>query len=168
LPERCGNPAASMPETREEKTKVPAGNEVTVPDIGDFKDVPIIEIHVKPGDAIKTDDPLVTLESDKATMDVPAPGDGTVEEVLVTLGDRVSEGALIARLKPDGAAGAEAPVAPPPPVIAQQEPAPPRQPPTEPPAPGPPAEGTGFAGAHASEPSRVSRRRFGLSQAAMA
>ena len=66
--------------------------EVKVPDIGDFKDVPVIEIHVKPGDAIKADDPLVTLESDKATMDVPADRDGTVEAVLVKIGDRVSEG----------------------------------------------------------------------------
>lgn len=143
---------------------MPAGNEVTVPDIGDFKDVPIIEIHVKPGDAIKTDDPLVTLESDKATMDVPAPGDGTVEEVLVKLGDRVSEGAPLVRLKSDGAAGAEAPVVPPPPVIAQQEPAPPRQPPSEPPAltPGPSAEGNGFAGVHASPAVRRLARELGV------
>ena len=66
--------------------------EVKVPDIGDFKDVPVIEIHVKPGDSIKADDPLLTLESDKATMDVPADRDGTVEAVLVKIGDRVSEG----------------------------------------------------------------------------
>jgi pyruvate/2-oxoglutarate dehydrogenase complex dihydrolipoamide acyltransferase (E2) component len=67
--------------------------EVKVPDIGDFKDVPVIEIHVKPGDSIKADDPLVTLESDKATMDVPSDRDGTVEAVLVKIGDRVGEGA---------------------------------------------------------------------------
>jgi pyruvate/2-oxoglutarate dehydrogenase complex dihydrolipoamide acyltransferase (E2) component len=52
--------------------------EVKVPDIGDFKDVPIIEIHVKPGDTVKAEDPLVTLESDKATMDVPSPAAGVV------------------------------------------------------------------------------------------
>ena len=52
--------------------------EIKVPDIGDFKDVPIIEIHVKPGDAVNAEDPLLTLESDKATMDVPAPQAGTV------------------------------------------------------------------------------------------
>ena len=66
--------------------------EVKVPDIGDFKDVPVIEIHVKPGDTIKADDPLITLESDKATMDVPADRDGTVEAVLVKVGDKVGEG----------------------------------------------------------------------------
>ena len=98
---------------------MPAANEVTVPDIGDFKDVPIIEIHVKPGDTIRADDPLVTLESDKATIDVPAPGDGTIDEILVKLGDKVSEGSPIVRLKADGAAGADAPVVPPPQVIAQ-------------------------------------------------
>ena len=54
--------------------------EVKVPDIGDYKDVPIIEVHVKEGDTVKADDPLVSLESDKATMDVPAPAAGTVEE----------------------------------------------------------------------------------------
>ena len=73
--------------------------EVKVPDIGDFKDVPVIEIHVKPGDSIKADDPLVTLESDKATMDVPADRDGTVEAVLIKVGDRVSEGTAVVMLK---------------------------------------------------------------------
>ena len=72
--------------------EAPMAIEVKVPDIGDFKDVPVIEIHVKPGDSIKADDPLVTLESDKATMDVPADRDGTVEAVLIKVGDRVSEG----------------------------------------------------------------------------
>ncbi len=69
-----------------------AATEVKVPDIGDFKDVPIIEIHVKPGDAVNAEDPLVTLESDKATMDVPSPQSGMVEELLVKIGDRVAEG----------------------------------------------------------------------------
>ena len=81
-----------------------ATSEIQVPDIGDFKDVPIIEIHVNPGDAVKTDDPLITLESDKATMDVPAPRDGTVDQLLVKVGDKVSEGTAIVRLKGDGAA----------------------------------------------------------------
>ena len=82
--------------------RVAATNEIQVPDIGDFKDVPIIEIHVNPGDAVKTDDPLITLESDKATMDVPAPRDGTVDQLLVKVGDKVSEGTAILRLKGDG------------------------------------------------------------------
>ena len=63
--------------------------EVKVPDIGDFKDVPVIEVLVKPGDTIKAEDPLVTLESDKATMDVPSPIAGVVKEIKVKVGDKV-------------------------------------------------------------------------------
>ena len=69
--------------------------EVKVPDIGDFKDVPVIEVFVKPGDTVKPEDPLVTLESDKATMDVPSPAAGTVKDIKVRIGDKVSEGSLI-------------------------------------------------------------------------
>jgi len=105
--------------------------EVKVPDIGDFKDVPVIEIHVKVGDAIKADDPLVSLESDKATMDVPAPQDGTVEAILVKVGDKVAEGTPVLTLQ---AAAGDAPVTPPPSVIAQQEPAPAPKPTSAPPA----------------------------------
>lgn len=72
--------------------------DVKVPDIGDYKDVPIIEVHVKAGDAVRRDDPLITLESDKAAMEVPAPKDGEVAEVLVKVGDKVSEGSPIVRL----------------------------------------------------------------------
>jgi pyruvate dehydrogenase E2 component (dihydrolipoamide acetyltransferase) len=87
--------------------------DIKVPDIGDFKNVPIIEVHVKPGDKIKRDDPLVTLESDKAAMEVPAPGEGEVAEILVKVGDKVSEGSAIVRLaSADGApANAGAPAA---------------------------------------------------------
>jgi pyruvate dehydrogenase E2 component (dihydrolipoamide acetyltransferase) len=74
--------------------------EVTVPDIGDFSDVPVIEILVKPGDEVAADGPLVTLESDKATMDVPAPFAGTVTELRVEVGDEVSEGTVIALVEP--------------------------------------------------------------------
>ena len=77
--------------------------EVKVPDIGDFKDVPVIELFVKPGDAVKAEDSLVTLESDKATMDVPAPSAGTVKDLKVKLGDKVSEGSVILTLDADGA-----------------------------------------------------------------
>ena len=74
----------------------PAGvAEVRVPDIGDFKDVPVIEIFVKPGDSVKAEDPLIALESDKATMEVPAPLSGTVREIKVKTGDKVSEGSII-------------------------------------------------------------------------
>ena len=93
--------------------------EVKVPDIGDFKDVPVIEIHVKPGDTVKAEDSLMTLESDKATMDVPAPAAGIVKEVKVKLGDKVSEGSVIVLLEaaaavegaPAQAAAAPAPAA---------------------------------------------------------
>jgi len=73
--------------------------EIKVPDIGGFKDVPVIEIHVKPGDTVKAEDALLTLESDKATMDVPSPAAGTVKEVKVALGDKVAEGSLIVVLE---------------------------------------------------------------------
>ncbi|MDP2794460.1 MAG: dihydrolipoyllysine-residue acetyltransferase [Sulfurisoma sp.] len=73
--------------------------EVKVPDIGDFKDVPVIEVHVKPGDVIKAEDTLITLESDKATMDVPSPVAGTVREVKVKVGDKVAEGTLVLLLE---------------------------------------------------------------------
>ena len=69
--------------------------EVKVPDIGDFKDIPVIEIFVQVGDTVKTEDPLLSLESDKATMDVPAPLGGVVNELRVKLGDKVSEGSII-------------------------------------------------------------------------
>jgi len=72
--------------------------DVKVPNIGDFENVPIIEIQVKPGDEVNADDPLITLESDKASMDVPSPAKGKVAEVLVAIGDKVSEGSAILRL----------------------------------------------------------------------
>ncbi|MDP1605935.1 MAG: dihydrolipoyllysine-residue acetyltransferase [Rhodocyclaceae bacterium] len=75
--------------------------EVKVPDIGDFKDVPVIEIHVKPGDVVRAEDTLITLESDKATVDVPSPAAGTVREVRVKVGDKVGEGTLVLLLDAD-------------------------------------------------------------------
>jgi dihydrolipoamide dehydrogenase len=84
--------------------------EVRVPDIGDFTDVPVIEIHVSPGDEVAPEDPLVTLESDKATMDVPAPFAGTVKQLSVKIGDRVSEGSVLLTIEQDGA-GPTAPAA---------------------------------------------------------
>ncbi|MFL4992263.1 MAG: dihydrolipoyllysine-residue acetyltransferase [Microvirga sp.] len=98
--------------------------EVKIPDIGDFKDVPIIEVHVKEGDTVNADDPLISLESDKATMEVPAPAAGVVEKLLIKLGDKVSEGHPIVLLK-DGDSAA---VPEPPSLIEQQEPAPAPQP----------------------------------------
>ncbi len=79
-----------------------AALEVTVPDIGDFADIPVIEVHVAEGDHVGADDPLVTLESDKATMDIPAPYAGTVTHVHLALNDRVSAGSPLLTLLPDG------------------------------------------------------------------
>lgn len=73
--------------------------EVKVPNIGDFTDVPVIEVLVKAGDRVSAEDPLIALESDKATMEVPAPSDGTIAEVLIKVGDKVSEGTPIVRLE---------------------------------------------------------------------
>ena len=89
-----------------------AAIEVKVPDIGDFKDVPVIEILVRPGDAVQAEDPLVTLESDKATMDVPSPVAGTVTEVRLKVGDKVSEGTTVALVRVGAAAVAPAPATP--------------------------------------------------------
>ena len=86
--------------------------EVKVPDIGDFKDVPIVEVLVKPGDSIKPEDPLITLESDKATLEIPAPQAGTVRELRVKVGDKVSQGTLILTLDATGAAASAAPATP--------------------------------------------------------
>nr|WP_311394660.1 MULTISPECIES: dihydrolipoyl dehydrogenase [unclassified Caballeronia] len=83
--------------------------DVKVPDIGDFKDIPVIEVHVKPGDTVEKEQSLITLESDKATMDVPSPAAGTVKEVKLKVGDTVSEGTLVLTLEGGGAASASAP-----------------------------------------------------------
>ena len=81
--------------------------EVRVPDIGDFSDVPIIEVLVKAGDSVNKEDALITLESDKATMDVPSPHAGTVKELKVAIGDKVSEGTLILTMEVGGAAAGQ-------------------------------------------------------------
>jgi dihydrolipoamide dehydrogenase len=86
--------------------------EIKVPDIGDFKDVPVIEVHVKVGDVLKAEDALITVESDKATMDVPSPAAGTVREVKIKVGDKVAEGSVILLLE----AGAATEAKPMPPV----------------------------------------------------
>ena len=85
--------------------------EVKVPDIGDFSDVPVIDLFVKVDDPIKVDDAIATLESDKATMDVPCTVEGTVKEVLVQLGSRVSEGAVLIKVEAGAAAAAPSPQA---------------------------------------------------------
>ncbi|OAJ72035.1 dihydrolipoyllysine-residue acetyltransferase [Methylobacillus sp. MM3] len=85
-----------------------AMKEVLVPDIGNFDSVDVIEVHIKPGDTVNQDDSLITLESDKASMDIPAPFSGTVKEVKIKVGDKVAQGALIAMV--EASDGAAAPV----------------------------------------------------------
>ena len=78
---------------------------IKVPDIGDFKDVPVIEVYVKPGQTIAAEETLITLESDKAAMDVPAPSAGVIGEVKIKVGDRVSAGSVIATFAGAGCGG---------------------------------------------------------------
>src|SRR3954452_7589034 len=97
--------------------------DVLVPDIGDFKDIPVIEVLVKPGDEVAAEAPLITLESDKATMDVPSPSAGTVREVALKVGDKVSQGTLVLKLdatESRSAATPERPAAPEQPVAASR------------------------------------------------
>lgn len=84
--------------------------ELKVPDLGGFNDVPVIDVLVKPGDTVRKESPLVTLESEKASMDVPSPVDGTIEDVRVKAGDKVSQGSVVATLR---TAAAAAPPSPP-------------------------------------------------------
>jgi pyruvate dehydrogenase E2 component (dihydrolipoamide acetyltransferase) len=142
--------------------------EVKVPDIGDFTDIPIIEIFVKAGDTIAAEDPLVSLESDKATMDVPSPAAGTVKDLRVKLGDKVSEGSLILVLEA-ASAGAAAPApaaAAPPPKPATVAETPAVTPgPVAAPAPKPataPVDGEAFKAAHASPSVRKYARDLGV------
>jgi pyruvate dehydrogenase E2 component (dihydrolipoamide acetyltransferase) len=104
--------------------------EVKVPDIGDFKNVPIIEILVKPGDAVALEQSLVTLESDKATLDVPAPAAGVVGEIIAKVGDKVSVGTALLTLEEAGGAAPapRAPAAPAPAPSTPSAPAPPAAP----------------------------------------
>src|SRR3982750_240186 len=114
--------------------------EVKVPDIGDFKDVAVIELLVKPGDTVKPEQSLVTVESDKASMELPSSAGGVVKEMKVAIGDKVSEGSLLLMLE-----SADAGAGPPPPAPAPA----PRAPPAPAPAPAPapssaPASGADF------------------------
>lgn len=115
--------------------------EIKVPDIGDYKDVPVIELHVKAGDTVSAEDSLVTLESDKATMDVPSPKSGVVKEVKIKVGDAVSEGSLVLLLEEQGATAAPAPQAAPAPAPVAAALAPAAQAPVSAPAAQPAAGG---------------------------
>src|SRR4051812_12632828 len=147
--------------------------DVLVPDIGDFKNIPVIEVLVKPGDSVKVEDSLITLESDKATMEVPAPFAGVVKELKIKTGDKVSEGAAILSLE-ISETGAAPPTATP---AAPQKPAPAPVAPTQaavaapsaPPTPQPPVPAAptvineeGFSRAHASPSVRRFARELGV------
>jgi pyruvate dehydrogenase E2 component (dihydrolipoamide acetyltransferase) len=123
-----------------------ATTEIAVPDIGDYQDVPVIEVHVSPGDVVAEEDPLVTLESDKATMDVPATAAGKVQDVRVKVGDTVSEGTVVVVVGGDGAG----PLTTPPSLVDQQEPAPEATPGGPAPAPAPAAQAPSEAPAAAA------------------
>ncbi|MGE8507513.1 MAG: dihydrolipoyllysine-residue acetyltransferase [Paraburkholderia terricola] len=108
--------AAPAPAPAAAPAPAPAGGglqEVKVPDIGDYKDIPVIEVAVKVGDRVEKEQSLVTLESDKATMDVPSSAAGVVKEVKVKVGDTVSEGSVIVVVEAEGGAAAPAPAAKP-------------------------------------------------------
>ena len=113
-----------------------ATTEIAVPDIGDYQDVPVIEVHVATGDVVAEEDPLITLESDKATMDVPATAAGKVQDVRVKVGDTVSEGTVVVVVGGDGAG----PLTTPPSLVGQQEPEPEATPGRPAPAPAPAAQ----------------------------
>ncbi len=156
--------------------------EVRVPDIGAFENVPIIELHVKVGDQVNEEDPLVTLESDKATMDIPAPLAGQVVEIPVKIGDEVSTGSVILTI-----AAGDGAVTPPPTLVEQQEPdvagsaPPPARAPETAVTPRPDAraavpvqageqssQAADFAGVHASPSVRRTARELGVDLTAVA
>ncbi|MFQ5992384.1 MAG: dihydrolipoyllysine-residue acetyltransferase [Nitrospiraceae bacterium] len=149
--------------------------EVRVPDVGDFKDVNIIEVMVAPGDSVNAEDSLITLESDKATMEIPSPFGGVVKEMCCKVGDKVSEGSPILLLEVSDSAAAQAPLQAPSDVVTAAEPA---TPPSMPPPPPvttpslPPAvsassalaeiDEAAFAKAHASPSVRRFARELGV------
>ncbi len=173
---------ASMPTGETTVMAVPAGQKaktggahtLVVPDIGDFRDVDVIEVHISPGATVAVDDAVITLETDKAAMDVPAVVAGTIKDVLVRVGDKVSEGASIAIID---AVAVEAPAEPEAPAAPLREQAvasgdtsrasPPPEPPkpTAAPAQLPSIDEAGFARAHASPSVRKLARELGVNLA---
>ncbi len=170
------SPAPSAPAQRKtEAPTTPAGAaqsiEVKVPDIGDFKDVPVIEVLVKAGDTVKAEDSLVTLESEKATMDVPSPSAGVIKEVKVKLGDKVSEGNVIVVLEasaarasaaPAQAAAATATPAPAPPQSPSSSVSPDRKAPSASSDAAPQVDSETFRKVHASPSVRAFARELGV------
>ncbi|HEY4881238.1 MAG TPA: biotin/lipoyl-containing protein, partial [Steroidobacteraceae bacterium] len=111
--------------------------QIVCPDLGDFKDIPVIEVMVKPGDRIELETPLITLETDKATMDVPSTAAGTVVEVLVSKGSKVSKGTPLLVVENGAKARTEAVSPTPPPAVAAAATSAPATAPAAPPAPVP-------------------------------
>lgn len=170
--------ASSAPAEPQPAASGAAGGEVRIPDLGDFKDVEVIDVLVKPGDEVEIDTPLLTLETEKATMDVPSTAEGVIKSLALKKGDRVSKGSLIAVL--EGGA-AEAPASKPAPAKAEPEraaAAPPQAAPTPAPAKSaapapqapaaeapkdlPPIDEAGFARAYASPSVRKFARELGV------
>lgn len=149
-----------------EKPKSGGKQTLVVPDIGDFSEVEVIEVHIAAGDTVAVEDPLVTLETDKAAMDVPAVVAGTIESVLVKVGDKISEGASLAII--DAVTKDEADTAPRAPELAAAKP--PAAPGPAPARPAPPPAATtlprideaGFSQAHASPSVRKLARELGV------
>ena len=159
-------PSASAPSTDPAPTSGPVASasvDVIVPDIGDFEDVEIIEVFVKPGDTVNVEDPLITLESDKATMEVPSSDAGTIETVLVKVGDRISAGTAVVRLSTSGGI-ATAPSAPAAstPEVAKVDSAPVQAAPTSSAAEPSKIDETAFRKAHASPSVRKFARELGV------
>jgi len=127
---------------------------LVVPDLGDFDDVEVIEVHISAGDAVEIEDPIVTLETDKAAMDVPAVVAGTIDSVLVGIGDKVSEGASLAIIDAIAAAAVPQAEAPAPTAVAVKAPAKPQS--------LPPIDETNFSKAHASPSVRKLARELGV------
>ncbi len=173
-PEKTQEPAAAPETTAEEPAAATAsGGErtLTVPDIGDFEDVDVIEVHIEEGQAISAEDSLITLETDKASMDVPADVGGTVKSVLVSVGDKVSRGSSVAVIDAAGDAGPAPEKSKP---VEKSEPESTKATPAQQPArpakqaapskPGklPPINEAGFASAHASPSVRKLARELGV------
>ena len=157
---------SAAPSTDSAPTSGPAASasvDVIVPDIGDFEDVEIIEVFVKPGDAVNVEDPLITLESDKATMEVPSSDAGTIETVLVKVGDRISAGTAVVRLSTSGGV-ATAPSVPAAstPEVAKADSAPAQAAPTSSAAEPSKIDETAFRKAHASPSVRKFARELGV------
>jgi pyruvate dehydrogenase E2 component (dihydrolipoamide acetyltransferase) len=135
--------------------------EVKVPDIGDFRDVPVVSVLVKVGDTVAQEDPLIELESDKATMEVPSPVAGKVAAIAVKEGDRVSEGSLVLTVEAEGSAAAPAPEKPAAPASAPAA-APAARPAAAPAAAPAAVTDSGFGKAHASPSVRAFARQLGV------